>query len=244
VLVADNGNDRVVELASGGSVVRQWGSRGSSDGRFRAPSGIGVGTNGEVFVLDGGNNRVQVFDGGGRFLGRWGLRGTALGAFSQPMALAVDCAGAVYVADTNNNRVQRFLPHSPTPGRCLPAGAWPPPLDVAPVLRVSLLRRTGVLARRALALSVSCLRGCKVLAGATLAPGRGRAKRAVALVSAARPLAPGLPGHLRLRVGGRALRQLRRELGPRRALRARVSVTAVGPTGRRTVVTRTYAVAR
>ena len=212
VFVADQGNDRIVELSAEGSVLRQWGSTGSTDGRFHAPSAIAVDGAGRVYVLDSGNNRVEVFDSEGRFLQKWGLRGTGLGELSQPTALALDCAGSVYVADTNNNRVERFDQVSPAPTGCLASSQWPPPLDVAPVLRVSLTRYSGVLARRALALTVSCQRGCKVLATATVSP-RGR-RGAVSLIAAARSLPRAQPAHVRLRVGAAALRRLRRALGP------------------------------
>jgi len=185
---------------------------------------------------------VQEFDAGGHLLAKWGLRGSALGDFSQPAAIAVDCAGNVYVADTNNNRVQRFGGFAPASAGCIAAAAWPPPLDVAPVLSVSLARRAGVLARRALALTVTCQRGCRILARATLAP-RGR-RGAVALIPTARSLPVALPGHVRLRVSAAALRRLRRALGKTRALTARITILAVGPTGKRTVVTQTYAVTR
>ena len=72
-------------------------------------------------------------------------------------------------------------PHPRASAACL-RGAWPPPLDVAPVLRVSVPRRGGILARGGLALTVSCERGCKILVTATLspaplAPRRGAARR-------------------------------------------------------------------
>jgi tripartite motif-containing protein 71 len=240
--VADRGNDRIVELSPEGGVLRQWGSTGASDGSFRGPSGVALDGAGMVYVLDGENNRVEVFDSAGRFVEKWGLRGIGLGEFSKPSAIAVDCAGAVYVADTNNNRVERFDPVSPAPAGCIAQSAWPPPLDVAPMLRVSLARHAGVLARRALALTVSCERGCKVLATATLSP-RGR-RGAVRLIAAARSLPRVLAGHVRLRVAAAALRRLRKALGRRAALRANVSIIAAGPTGRRTTVTRTYVVER
>ena len=243
VYVADRRNNRVVELRADGSPLRAWGSRGSSDGHFFSPNGIALDGAGDVYVLDGGNNRVQVFDSGGRFRAKWGVRGTGLGEFSQPAAIALDCAGDAYVADTNNNsRVERFDGVSGSPTGCIPAAAWPPPLDVAPVLRVSLVRRAGVLARRALALTVTCRRGCKILATATLAP-RGR-RRAVALIPIARSLPVALAGHVRLRVSAAGLRRLRRTLGHRGGLTARVRIIAAGPTGRRTVVRQSYAVAR
>jgi hypothetical protein len=245
VFVADKGNDRIVVLRGDGAAMREWGARGSSDGDFSAPSGIALDAASNVYVLDGGNNRVQVFDSAGRFLEKWGLRGTAPGEFSQPSAIALDCAGSVYVADTNNNRVERFDGVSPAPAGCIPASDWPPPLDVAPVLNVRLARPGGVLARGALALTVSCQRGCKILATATLAPRGGRgARRAVSLAPAARPLPVASAARVRLRVGPAALRRLRRALGRRRYLTARVTVLAAGPTGRRSTVTRTYSVAR
>jgi DNA-binding beta-propeller fold protein YncE len=242
VYVADEGNDRVVELYASGSVLTQWGSPGTTDGRFRGPTGVAVNEAGNVYVVDSENNRIQTFDSAGRFLQKWGLRGTDLGEFSQPTAVAVDCAGDVYVADTNNNRVERFGSVSPAPSRCLAAGGWPPPLDVAPVLRVSLPRRAGVLARRALALTVSCQRGCKVLVTAALTP-RGR-RGAVKLISAARAVLPALAGSVRLRVGAGALRRLRKALGRQAGMTAYVRIVAAGPTGRRTSVSRTYAVTR
>jgi hypothetical protein len=242
VFVADKGNDRVVELDANGDVLRQWGSRGGGDGRFHAPAGVAVDGAGDVYVLDSENNRVQLFDPSGSFLAKWGLRGTGLGDFSQPSAIAIDCNGDVYVADTNNNRVERFNPSSPVATGCLAPGAWPPPLDVAPVLSVSLPRRSGVLARRALALRVSCQRGCKVLVTGALSPAGRRGS--VKLVAAARSLPRALAGHVRLRVSHSALRRLQHALGRRTAITARVRIVAAGPTGRRTTTTRTYAVRR
>ncbi len=242
VYVADQGNDRIVELDPSGSVLRQWGSRGTSEGRFHAPAGVAVDGAGNVYALDSENNRVEVFDPTGRYLERWGLRGTGLGDFSQPSAIAVDCAGSVYVADTNNNRVERFNPVNPAPTGCQAAGTWPPPLDVAPVLRVSLPRRAGVLARRALALTVRCERGCQVLVSGTLSPAGSRGS--VKLLAAARSLPRALTGHVRLRLAPTALSRLRRALGRRAGITARVRIVAAGPTGRRAATTRTYSVRR
>jgi tripartite motif-containing protein 71 len=240
--VADTYNNRIVELSPSGSVLAQWGSRGMADGRFHSPTGVALDAAGNVYVVDSENNHVEVFDSGGRFLEKWGERGIGPGEFSQPTAVAVDCAGDVYVADTNNNRVERFDPVSPSASGCLAPGLWPPPLDVAPVLRVSLPRPAGVLARAALTLSVSCQRGCKVLVSATLSTTRPH--RTVRLITAALPLSPTRAGHPRLRVGRTALRALARALGHRKGMLARVTIVAAGPTGRRTTVYRTYAVTR
>jgi hypothetical protein len=240
--VADTGNNRIVKLSPTGGLIDEWGSTGAGDGRFHGPSGVGVDGAGTVYVLDGENNRVQVFNSSGRFIAKWGQRGPGLGEFSKPVGLAVGCDGDVYVADTNNNRVQRFFPAARAPTGCLAAGSWPPPLDVAPVVQLRLARSRAVLARRALTLAMSCARGCRVVVTASLSP-RGR-RGTVGLIAAARALPPALTAHVRLRVSGRALRRLRRALGSRTALTARVTVVAAGPTGRRVLLSRTYAVSR
>jgi DNA-binding beta-propeller fold protein YncE len=240
--VADTDNNRIVKLSPDGSVLTAWGSRGNADGRFHSPQGVAVDGAGNVYVLDSENNRVEVFDPNGRFLSKWGVQGAGVGAFSQPAGIAVGCEGDVYVADTNNNRVERFEPVAAAPIGCLASGAWPPPLDVPPVLHVSLTRPSGILARGALTLEVSCQRGCKILASATLSPIGGR--HGVELIAAARALAPSRSGHLRLRLGPGALRRLRRALGRREEMTARVKIVAAGPTGRRASVTKTYLVAR
>jgi tripartite motif-containing protein 71 len=242
VYIADRGNNRIVERGQNGDVLRIWGGRGHGDGRFVAPAGVAVDAANQVFVLDRENNRVQVFDGSGHFLAKWGLRGTGLGEFSQPAAIAVDCSGDVYVADTNNNRVERFNPVQANASGCLAPGTWPPPLDVAPVLSVSPAARGGVLARRAVTVSVGCQRGCKVLVSGTVAAADGAG--AVALVAAARTLPRATSERLTLRLGPRGLRQLRKALGHRSAITARVRVVAAGPTGRRATVNRIYSLRR
>jgi tripartite motif-containing protein 71 len=246
VYVADTGNDRIVKLSPDGQVIGGWGGRGTGNGRFHAPTGIAADAAGDVFVLDSENNRVQMFDPEGHFLAKWGGRGIGLGQLSQPTAIAVGCEGSVYVADTNNNRVQRFNPVSPAPlpAGCLAAGTWPPPLDVAPVLTVQLLRSRGVLARRGLSMTVACQRGCrKVLVSATLKP-TAHDRKAVTLEPVTRSLPALRAGHLRLRVSTTALARLRRELGSSRGLKAHVKIVAEGPTGRHTIAYRTYLVAR
>jgi tripartite motif-containing protein 71 len=267
VYVADQGNARVVHLWGDGTFLGELAGSAALGGAQpggaqpggaqpgapppgaaqpgstqHPPNTVAVDGAGREYVLDAKNNRVQVFGADGQLFSEWGARGIAPGDFSQPSAIAVDCSGAVYVADTNNNRVQRFDLASPAPTGCLPAGSWPPPLNVAPVLRVSLLRTGAVLSRRALALTVSCARGCSILATGALTPlGRHGGAR---LVGAARALPAARAGHVRLRVGPQPLRRLRRALGRRRAMRARVRIVATGLTGLPTTVTRTYTVTR
>ena len=99
-----------------------------------------------------------------------------------------------------------------------------------------------MLARRALTLSVSCQRGCKVLVSGALAPAGRRGT--VAFVAAARPLVRATTTRVRLRIAPSALRRLQRALGRRSGMTARVRIVAAGPTGRRTTVNRIYSVRR
>jgi tripartite motif-containing protein 71 len=242
VYVADYGNDRIQKFSSNGTLLLQWGIRGGRDGRLRGPTGVAVDGRGDVYVADNGNNRIEVFDSSGHYLQKWGARGTGLGEFSQPTAVAVDCTGAVYVADTNNNRIERFNLNSPAPTGCLAPGSWPPPLDVAPVLHVSAPRRSGVLARRGLGLTVSCERGCRVLITATLAT--RKPKQTFKLVALARQLGAAHATKLRLRLAPSVLRRVRRALGRHLGLLAKVTIVAAGPTGRRVTLHRSYALRR
>ena len=77
----------------------------------------------------------------------------APGEFSQPSAIAVGLQRR-RVRRRHQQQPRRALrPRLPRPAPgCLAPGSWPPPLNVAPVLHVSLPRAAGVLARRALAL--------------------------------------------------------------------------------------------
>ncbi len=242
VFVADTANNRIVRLSPNGAFSAQFGVVGAGEGHLHNPAGVAVDAAGRVYVVDATNNRVEVFDESGHYLARWGRRGVGLGELSQPTAVAVGCEGSVFVADTDNNRVERFDPASPAPNGCQAAGSWPPPLDIAPALKVGLPRRYGVLARGALALTVSCRRGCKILATATLSTRSPR--RAAGLLAVARPLPRGATGHVRLRLSRSALKRIRGALGRRTALTATVQIIAVGPTGRRSVVRRTYTVTR
>ena len=216
---------------------------GPASGRFRYPTGIALDAAGRVYVVDRENNRVQVFDAGGNFLGEVGLRRVGLGEFSQPTAIAVDCNGDVYVADTNNNRVQRFEPAAPAPTGCEAAGTWPPPLDVAPVVRVSgpADRRRALAPRagpgRQLRTGVQDPRDRHAVAARQACADTARGGRALAPEQRHGPCPAAA-------VGPRSLRHLQRALGRRRLMRARVQIVAAGPTGRRTVITRTYIVGR
>ena len=88
--------------------LTQWGSPGSGNGQFSAPTGIATDAAGDVYVLDRNNHRVQKFNGAGTYLTQWGTNGSGDGQFQSAWQVATDVAGNVYVADTFNHRIQKF----------------------------------------------------------------------------------------------------------------------------------------
>lgn len=115
VYVCDAGNHRVQKFTSDGAFVASIGSRGTEDGEFLSPTGIGIDAVGNIYVADTGNGRVQKFTSEGRFVTKFGSTGSGDGQFKTPIDVAVDPMGNVYVADMGC-RVQKFRPAgSPAP---------------------------------------------------------------------------------------------------------------------------------
>lgn len=89
--------------------VRSVGSRGSGEGQFLFPQGLGVTQDGKLLVCDSGNHRVQALDmlNNFEFAFEFGARGDADGVFSEPLDAAVNFAGEILVSDSNH-RIQVF----------------------------------------------------------------------------------------------------------------------------------------
>jgi aldose sugar dehydrogenase len=97
--------------SSSKGIFSDWGGQYSgADGQMRAPAGIALDQEGNVYVADTGNNRIQVFSSNGTFITKWGGQYSgADGQMRAPAGIALDSSsGNVYVADTGNNRIQVF----------------------------------------------------------------------------------------------------------------------------------------
>ena len=71
VVVADSGNNRVVQLFNPKSKlqwVRAVDGKTGNDGGLRGPSRVGLDEDGTVYVTDTGNRRIAVFDSSGKLL--------------------------------------------------------------------------------------------------------------------------------------------------------------------------------
>ncbi len=65
------GNARVHKFSAEGELLRSWGEPGSEPGQFNLPHGIGVDSQGCVFVADRENSRLQIFSADGEFIEQW-----------------------------------------------------------------------------------------------------------------------------------------------------------------------------
>ena len=91
-----------------GHAIGRFGHLGDGSGDFARPKGIGVDSDGHVYVIEGLHDVVQIFERDGRFLLAVGGSGTGPGSFWLPTGLHVDAEDRVYVADSYNGRVQIF----------------------------------------------------------------------------------------------------------------------------------------
>jgi DNA-binding beta-propeller fold protein YncE len=92
----------VFTFSSTGVPLTSWGTQGTGDGQFEAPSGIAVDANGYVYVSDIINDNVQTFTSDGVFVDRWLNE-----ELYEPPGVAVDPTGHVFVT-TSHQRVLKL----------------------------------------------------------------------------------------------------------------------------------------
>jgi hypothetical protein len=108
----------VLKLNRDGKVLMTLGKEGvaatGADG-FDRPTGVAIGSNGDIFVSDGhapnqhDAARIVKFSKDGRFITAWGRKGSGQGELDEPHDLFVGGSrGWVYVADRRNRRIQIF----------------------------------------------------------------------------------------------------------------------------------------
>jgi sugar lactone lactonase YvrE len=72
------------------------------------PKGVGIDSEGHLYVVDGLWGMVQVFNSKGQLLYHFGESGTHAGEFQLPAGLFIDHDDRVFVVDSFNRRVQVF----------------------------------------------------------------------------------------------------------------------------------------
>lgn len=106
--VVDAMNFRIQTFDLNGNFKVAVGSLGDSGGQFFRPKGIGLDSEGHLYVVEGAWGVVQVFNEEGRLLYSFGSRGTKYGEFQLPAGLFIDNKDRVYVVDSYNHRIQIF----------------------------------------------------------------------------------------------------------------------------------------
>lgn len=105
--------------------LRQFGTRGSSPGKFNIAGAIAIDESGYLFVLDRLRAVVMVFDPALRFLVEFGYRGEGPSNLIAPYDLAVG-NGKVFVSQARDRGVKVYryeLPASPAPPAAAAGGA-------------------------------------------------------------------------------------------------------------------------
>lgn len=108
LLVVDAMNFRTQILDRSGRFQRAIGGAGEAQGEMFRPKGLGIDSEGHLYIAEGASGLVQVFDRQGQLLYYFGKRGAGFGDFQLPTGLFVDRDDRVYVVDSFNRRVQIF----------------------------------------------------------------------------------------------------------------------------------------
>ncbi len=94
-------------LDRSGAFQYSIGQIGDGPGDLFRPKGIGIDSEGHIYVVDGNRSQVQVFDRSGQLLYYFG-NGSGFGEFQMPAGLFIDHNDRIYVVDSYNRRVQVF----------------------------------------------------------------------------------------------------------------------------------------
>jgi sugar lactone lactonase YvrE len=108
IYIANLGDSSVVEVPAGCNAAKSCTSQttvaSQENNGIVSPTGVAVGTSGNLYIADTGNNRVIFLP--------WNLSTNAYGAQREigsqlvgPETVALNATGNVYIADTGNNRV-------------------------------------------------------------------------------------------------------------------------------------------
>lgn len=108
LMVVDAMNFRVQVLDRSGKFRYSIGKIGDSNGSVFRPKGIGVDSEGDLYIVDGLWGVVQVFNREGDLLYYFGKRGTHPGEFQLPAGLFIDHEDRIFVVDSFNRRIQVF----------------------------------------------------------------------------------------------------------------------------------------
>jgi DNA-binding beta-propeller fold protein YncE len=106
--VVDTLNFRVQIFTPNGKFIKTFGEIGNLPGNFYRPKGIGLDSEGHIYVSDASFSNVQIFDQDGRLLLSFGAFGSGLADLRLPAGLYINEHDQIYVVDQFNNRIQVY----------------------------------------------------------------------------------------------------------------------------------------
>ncbi|MFQ5645116.1 MAG: 6-bladed beta-propeller [Thiogranum sp.] len=106
--IVDTTAHAIKVYSDAGTLIRQFGRRGTGPGEFNFPTALWQNRQGQLLVTDSLNFRIQRLDTRGRFLGQFGQPGDASGDLSRPKGVATDRSGHIYVVDSMFHAFQVF----------------------------------------------------------------------------------------------------------------------------------------
>ncbi len=104
---------KIAEFSPQGSLLREWGTKGTSPGQLEDAYRLQIGPEGNIWLAEWGNNRVQVFSQTGEYLYGFGTYGSGEGQFWHARGIGFYNSN-VYVLDSgefdtnSNNRVEKW----------------------------------------------------------------------------------------------------------------------------------------
>ncbi len=110
IVILEPHYQRVNHFTPEGTLVAQWGVKGTNAGELTLPRAIAVDTKNNVIVSEYTLvDRLQKFSAQGKqCLATWGTQGLAAGQFNRAEGVGVDAKDRIYVADSCAHRVQIF----------------------------------------------------------------------------------------------------------------------------------------
>lgn len=111
IYVVNTRRNRVHVYDFTGTLLREFGTQGSSAGTFSNPAGIAVDpSTSTLYLIDSGNQRIQKYDTNGNYISTFGGAGAGPGQFNfdSQSNISLDSFGHLFVADTYNSRIQVF----------------------------------------------------------------------------------------------------------------------------------------
>jgi len=114
VVVLDSAASRLQVFNLDGRLLRQINTYTSNTPGIPEAAvemGLGIDTEGNIYLSNLRDSGVRVFDHDGKVLNSFGNRGTLVGQFDSPSGVWVEKDG-LYIADTRNRRVEVFKIHS------------------------------------------------------------------------------------------------------------------------------------